>query len=155
MPHDDCVFCQIVAGRAPAQLIAEDELSLCLLDINPLAEGHCLVISKRHTTWWHDMTEEETISVFRMARLVANRLKATFSPEFVCMYARGRRIPHTHIFLVPTSHGDVLDGVFTALERFQESPQALMGLKTGERLAETARRLRARLETNEATERIP
>ena len=38
------------------------------------------------------------------------------------MYARGRRIPHTHIFLIPTAKDDVLDRFFNALEKFQESP---------------------------------
>ena len=63
-----CVFCEIVAGRAPARLIDEDELSLALLDINPFAEGHCLVVSKRHVPWWHDLTDDEITSVFRMAK---------------------------------------------------------------------------------------
>lgn len=44
------------------------------------------------------------------------------------MYARGRRIPHTHIFLVPTYKWDVLDRFFNPLELFQESPQDLAAL---------------------------
>jgi histidine triad (HIT) family protein len=137
-----CAFCEIVAGRAPAHVVEEDERSLCLLDINPLAEGHCLVVSKRHVPWWHDLGDEEIASLFTMARRVANALKLAFAPEFVGLYARGRRIPHTHLFLVPTSRGDVVDAVFTALERFQESPAALAALKEGSRLAETADRIR-------------
>jgi histidine triad (HIT) family protein len=139
----NCVFCEIVAGRAPAHVVGEDELSLALLDINPFTEGHCLVISKRHVPWWHDLGEEEAASVFHLARRVARQLQATFSPEFVCMYARGRRVPHTHVFLVPTTRGDVLDGFFNALERFQESPRALAALKDDERLAIAAERIRA------------
>ena len=54
----NCIFCDIVRGRAEAHLIHEDELSLGLLDINPLAEGHCLIIPKRHVPWWHDLTEK-------------------------------------------------------------------------------------------------
>jgi len=134
---DNCIFCQIVAGLLPAHIIEEDAFSLCLLDINPLAEGHCLVISKRHVPWWHDLTEEETISLFCMARRVAKRLMVAFSPDFVCIYARGRRIPHTHVFLVPTSRGDVIDSFFNALERFQESPETLASLKSPNALTET------------------
>lgn len=137
-----CVFCKIVAGTAPVRVVDEDELSLCLLDINPLAEGHCLVISKRHVPWWHDLTEEETVSLFTMARRVARRLDRSYSPDFVCLYARGRRIPHTHLFLVPTVQGDVLDASFNALERFQESPTALAALRDAERLNEAAQRIR-------------
>ncbi len=102
------------------------------------------MISKRHVPWWHDLTEEETGSIFRMARAVARKLRRTFRSDFVCLYARGRRIPHTHLFLVPTARGDVLDGFFNALETFQESPAALAALKTRKRLASTASRIRRR-----------
>jgi histidine triad (HIT) family protein len=137
-----CIFCEIVAGRAPAHVVLEDELSLCLLDINPFTEGHCLVISKRHVPWWHDLSEEETVSLFTRARRAALKLGEAFAPEFVCLYARGRRVPHTHIFLVPTTKGDVLDGFFNALEKFQESPRELAALKNDERLARAADRIR-------------
>ncbi len=124
-----CVFCDIVAGKAHAYRIYEDELSMAILDVNPLAKGHCLVIPKRHVPWWHELTEEETASLFNTARIVANKMTRAFSPDFVLLYARGRRIPHTHIFLVPTSAGDMLDRFFNALEKFQESPQELIEIK--------------------------
>jgi len=76
-----------------------------------------------------------------MAKRVAVRLRVTFSAEFVCLYARGRRIPHTHVFLVPTNKGDVLDGFFSALERFQESPEKVADLRTAESLSATASKL--------------
>ena len=138
----NCVFCEVVAGRAPAHIVEQDELALCLLDINPFGEGHCLVLSKRHVPWWHDLNDQEIGAVFRMAKRVANRLRDTYSSEFVCMYARGRRIAHTHIFLVPTAKGDVLDGFFNALERFQESPENLAALRKPESLAAAARKIR-------------
>ncbi len=134
----------IVAGRAPARVVEEDDLSLRLLDINPLTEGHCLVIFKRHVPWWHDLNEEEVASVFRMAKRVADRLGTIYTPDFVCLYARGRRIPHTHVFLVPTSKGDILDGFFNALERFQDSPEMLAGLRTGASLEAAAAEIRGK-----------
>ncbi len=145
MPANDpgCAFCKIVAGRAPAHVVDEDDLALALLDINPFTEGHCLVIAKRHVPWWHELTDEETASIFLMAKHVAQRLGTVFSPEFVSLFARGRRIPHTHVFLVPTTRGDVLDGFFNALERLQESSRALVALKEPAALAATAEKLRS------------
>lgn len=137
-----CVFCEICEGKAPAHKIMEDDLSVCILDINPFTAGHCLVIPKRHVPWWHDLHLEENQSLFSLAKQVANKLMEEFKPDFVCMYARGRRIPHTHLFLVPTYQGDVLDGFFNALERFQESPRDLAGLQEKKSLAKVARRLR-------------
>ncbi len=142
-----CVFCEIVAGRSPAHVVAEDGLSLCLLDINPFTEGHCLVVSKRHVPWWHELTDQETASLFVMAKRVANVLGEAFPSDFVCLYARGRRVPHTHVFLVPAHEGDVLDGFFNALERFQESPPELAALRDEDRLAATAAKIRAATRT--------
>ncbi len=148
MENRDCVFCAIVAGRAPAHLVLEDQHSLCILDINPFTEGHCLVISRRHVPWWHDLSDEETASLFCLAKKAAIQLGMAFSPEFVCMYARGRRVPHTHVFLVPTRKGDVLDGFFNALEKFQESPPALAELRSGDHLALAADKIRRAGETS-------
>jgi histidine triad (HIT) family protein len=142
-PSSECIFCQIVAGKAGAYRVYEDELSLAILDINPFTQGHCLVISKRHVPWWHDLNPEETESLFRVCRAVARRLKKTFNPDFVCMYGRGRRIPHTHIFLVPTYGGDLLDRFFNALEKAQEAPATLARVRGKKALADAARRLRA------------
>ena len=142
MAGNECVFCEIVAGRAPANVVHENKLSMAILDIHPYAKGHCLVIPRRHVPWWHDLSAEETQSLFELAREVGAKMMKALKPEFVCMYARGRRIPHTHIFLVPTYAGDVLDRFFNALEKFQESPEELSRLKSAESMDEAARLLK-------------
>lgn len=147
--NETCAFCDIVAGRAEAYKIFEDDKSLCILDINPYTKGHCLVISKRHVPWWHDLDEDEMLSLFRVARTVARKMMTALSPEFVCMYARGRRIPHTHIFLIPTVKDDVLDRFFNALEKFQEFPSHLAQLKGNEQMAEAMELLRNTEHTEE------
>jgi histidine triad (HIT) family protein len=133
-----CVFCDIVAGKASAHVVAEDGLSLCILDIHPYAKGHCLVISKRHVPWWHELTDKENVSLFKLAKDVAGRMMDKLNPDFVFLYARGRRIPHTHLFLIPTYSGDVLDRFFNALENFQESPPMLAMLREPDAMAEAA-----------------
>jgi histidine triad (HIT) family protein len=142
MTGEKCVFCDIVSGKAPAYKIMEDELSMVILDIHPYAKGHCLVIPKRHVQWWHEMTEDETVSLFKLAHRAANKIMKTIEPDFVCLYARGKRIPHTHIFLIPTVEGDVLDRFYGAMEKFQEAPQALAKLKDPEAMEESAKIMR-------------
>ncbi|MBN1773975.1 MAG: HIT family protein [Deltaproteobacteria bacterium] len=139
----ECVFCRIVRGEAPAHVVAESPLSLALLDVRPLAAGHCLVISRRHEVWWHDLTAAETADLFGLARRVARRLKRACRPDFVATYARGRRIPHVHLFLVPSFAGDPLDRHFNALEGWQEGADALAALADPARRAEVAARLAA------------
>jgi histidine triad (HIT) family protein len=138
----NCTFCRIVSGGEPAQIILDNELSLSILDINPLARGHCLVIPKRHVPWWHEMTAQETASVFTLARATSRRIMKAFSPDLVTMYARGRRIPHTHIFLIPTYKGDPTDRHFNALEGFQEQASTVAGLRDRGALYLTADLLR-------------
>ena len=141
-PEKNCVFCDIVAEKAPAHIIEQDDLSMCILDIHPYTKGHCLVISKRHVPWWHELTDEENASLFKLSKTVANRMMDKFNPDFVFLYARGRRIPHTHLFLIPTFSDDVLDRFFNALENFQESPQILAKLKEPAAMAEALQILR-------------
>jgi histidine triad (HIT) family protein len=138
----DCVFCRIVSGGEPAQVILENEHALSILDINPLAQGHCLVIPKRHVPWWHQLTAQENASLFTLARATSKRIMKVFAPEFVTMYARGRRIAHTHIFLIPTFKGDPTDRHFNALEGFQEQAATLAGLRDRGVLVLTADLLR-------------
>jgi histidine triad (HIT) family protein len=137
-----CVFCEIVAGHAPADRVGENERALAILDIHPFAAGHTLVLSKRHVPWWHDLDAEETASVFELARQTANRLRRVFHPEFVAMYARGRRIPHTHVFLVPTVSGDVLDRFYNGLEKVQETSAELAALREPSARQRTAQQIR-------------
>ena len=137
-----CIFCNIIEGKAPCYKIYEDELSLAILDINPFSKGHCLVIPKRHVPWWHELSSEENASLFSVAKIVAEKIMKALSPDFVCMYARGRRIPHTHIFLVPTYSGDMLDRFFNALELFQESPPMLTAIREKKSMDEVAEHLR-------------
>ena len=137
-----CVFCEIVAGTAPSHRVGENEKALAILDIYPYAPGHTLVISKRHVPFWHDLTEKEAGAVFALAHRVARKLRSAFDPEFVCLMARGRRIPHTHIFLVPTKAGDVLDRYFNGLEKVQVGANELSPLRehaSRERAARTMR----------------
>ncbi len=75
--------------------------------------------------------------------MIAAKIKKAFHPDFVCMYARGRRVPHTHIFLVPTFAGDMLDGFFNGLERAQESSEDLAELRQKPSLQDAADRLKA------------
>lgn len=79
-----------------------------------------------------------------MAKNIAGRMMEKFDPDFVFLYARGRRIPHTHLFLIPTYSGDVLDRFFNALEKFQESPQMLAKLTEPGSMKDAARIFRDR-----------
>ena len=135
-----CVFCEIVAGRAPAHRVGENARALAILDINPWSKGHTLVLSKRHVPYWHDLSEKEAADLFALTHRVGRRLSEIFDP-FVCLMARGRRIPHTHVFVVPTRPGDVLDRHFNGLEKIQEGSEELAPLRRHASRAAAARKI--------------
>lgn len=143
MSKKDCVFCEIVAGRAPAHRLGENDRALAILDIAPYTHGHTLVLSKRHVPLWYDLTRKEAADVFDLAHSVAGRLARAFDPEFIWLMARGRRIPHTHIFLVPTRRGDVLDRFFNSLQNVQETSEELSVFRAFASREEAERRIRA------------
>jgi histidine triad (HIT) family protein len=140
---ESCIFCDIAEGRAPGYIVAENDLAFALLDIHPLAKGHCLVLPRRHVPWWDDLTEDETDAVFRLARLTARAMRKTFTPDLVTMYVRGRRVPHAHVFLVPTFADDPLDRHFNALEGFQEHAPELAAAREPEAMRQAFEELRA------------
>jgi hypothetical protein len=89
---DNCIFCKIVEGTAPAYCIHKDEHSLCILDTQPYAAGHCLVIPWRHVPFWHELEEHEVASLFKVAQEVSERIMREYKPDFVSLFARGRRL---------------------------------------------------------------
>lgn len=142
MAEGCCVFCDVVERRAPATRIAENEHALAILDISPLSEGHCLIIPKRHQQFWYDLPEEETAGLFTLAREIAQRIEHVFGADLVTMFARGRRVPHAHLFLVPAHPDDPLERYFHALEGFQEAAPRLTELRTPEAMQRAADKLR-------------
>jgi histidine triad (HIT) family protein len=139
-----CVFCEIVKGRSPAHVVGENRRAVAILDIFPWAAGHTLILSKRHVPFWHQLTRAEAADVFSLAHRVGRRLAKAFDPEFVCLMARGRRIPHTHVFLVPTQPGDVLDRQFNGMEKIQVGAEELAPLRKHSSRASAAKRIQRR-----------
>jgi len=106
MSEEDCIFCRIVRGELPAWKVYEDEHVLGLLDINPLSRGHVLVVPKKHIIWFHEMDAELTAQVFTAANIISNKIKKAYDTKYIDLFARGTRIPHVHIFLIPTHKGE-------------------------------------------------
>jgi histidine triad (HIT) family protein len=102
-----------------------------------------LYSTRLKTDRFKQQVDEENASLFKLAKDMAGRMMEKFNPDFVFLYARGRRIPHTHLFLIPTYSGDVLDRFFNAPENFQESPEMLAKLKEPEAMAKAATLLKS------------
>ncbi|MBJ2187103.1 MAG: HIT family protein [Muribaculaceae bacterium] len=103
------IFSRIAAGEIPSYRVAEDDRFFAFLDINPVAEGHVLVIPKREVDYIFDLSDEETAAMHIFAKRVAKALKAAMPCRKVGMAVIGLEVPHAHIHLVPMSKEGDLD----------------------------------------------
>lgn len=102
------IFSKIAQGEIPSYKVAEDENYYAFLDINPLAEGHTLVIPKREEDYIFDLTDEELAGMVKFAKRVAAKQKEVFGCKKVAMIVLGLEVPHSHIHLIPmNSEADV------------------------------------------------
>lgn len=102
------IFSRIAAGEIPSYRVAEDERHYAFLDINPVAEGHVLVIPKREVDYIFDLPDDELAALHVFAKRVAKALKAAIPCRKVGMAVLGLEVPHAHIHLIPLkSEGDM------------------------------------------------
>lgn len=107
MPDDSCPFCEIVAGRAPVTMVHEWPETLALVPLNPVVDGHTLVIPKQHV---RDFATDPQASAQTMLR-AAELMHWTPRPMNV-ITSRGREatqsVFHLHLHLVPRAEHDGL-----------------------------------------------
>lgn len=96
------IFTRIAKGEIPSYRVAENENYYAFLDINPMSEGHTLVIPKNvEKDYIFDLSEPEYAGLWEFASKVARALKAAVPCARVGVAVLGMEVPHTHIHLVP------------------------------------------------------
>ena len=95
------IFSRIVAGEIPCHKIAEDDRFLAFLDIQPLAEGHTLVIPKLEVDRYFDLPDDLLRDINLFARDVALQLERAIPCERVGVAVIGLEVPHAHVHLIP------------------------------------------------------
>src|SRR5471030_1250824 len=95
------IFTKIVAGEIPAYKVAESIEFLAFLDINPLTEGHLLVIPKKEVDYLFDLDDETYTGMQIFAKIVAVGLKKAIPCERIGVTVIGLEVPHAHIHLIP------------------------------------------------------
>ncbi len=104
----DCTFCKIIKGELPSYKIYEDDEFLSFLTIAPVADGHLLIIPKKHIVWMQDADEETTAGIFNLARKIMKAMKEGLPCDYVLVSVVGTEIPHFHIHLIPRHFDDGL-----------------------------------------------
>ncbi|KAI7866725.1 HIT-like domain-containing protein [Spinellus fusiger] len=102
---DDCIFCKIIRGGIPSYKIAETEKSFAFLDINPLSEGHTLIIPKFHAEFMHQLPESYLTDTLPLARKIA---LASGLDQYNILQNNGpmahQVVPHVHFHIIPKTN---------------------------------------------------
>lgn len=102
------IFSRIIAGEIPSYKCAENEHFYAFLDINPVAQGHTLVVPKKEVDYLFDLSDEELSSMIVFAKRVAAAIKTAFPCKKVGMAVLGLEVNHAHIHLIPLqTEGDM------------------------------------------------
>ncbi len=95
------IFTKIIKGEIPSHKIAENETHIAFLDINPIAEGHTLVVPKKEIDYLFDLPDELLRETMLFAKKIAAALDRSLSPIRTGVIVEGLEVPHAHIHLVP------------------------------------------------------
>lgn len=122
------LFSRIINGDIPSYKCAENEKFYAFLDINPIRQGHTLVVPKREVDYFFDLTDEEIGQMQIFAKQVAVAIKKAFPCRKVAQAVIGLEVDHAHIHLVPIDkEGELFSGNHVTLspEEFEASAEAI------------------------------
>lgn len=95
------IFTKIIQGEIPSYKIAETSSHIAFLDINPIAEGHTLVVPKKEVDYIFDLDDKLLADTILFAKKVAGAIDRALSPIRSGIIVEGLEVPHAHIHLVP------------------------------------------------------
>lgn len=98
------IFSKIINGEIPSFKIAENEKFYAFLDINPLVEGHTLVIPKLEVDKFLDMPDNYLAEVLLFAKPIATAIEKTFPCNRCGLSVVGLEVPHAHLHLIPLNN---------------------------------------------------
>ncbi len=109
----NCIFCKILAKQAPAAIVYESSDTMAFLDINPVPEGHMLIVPKKHFRNLFDFDDASAKGAMHAARVVARAMRKTLGADGMSMVlsserAGGQEIFHAHFHLFPRYYDDGL-----------------------------------------------
>ncbi len=100
------LFTKIINRELPGHIVAENANYIAFLDINPLVEGHVLVVPKKEVDYIFDLEDEVYAGLQLFAKEVATGLKKVVDCKRIGVAVIGLEVPHVHIHLVPMNKMD-------------------------------------------------
>lgn len=106
------VFTLIMEGKIPGNFVWKDDKAVAILTIQPIRQGHVLVIPRVEVDQWSDLPLDIASHLMQVSHKIANALKIAYPAKRVGMMIAGLEVPHTHIHLVPMDSMDDLSFAF-------------------------------------------
>ncbi len=129
------LFSRIIKGEIPSYKCAENDEFYAFLDINPIRQGHTLVVPKREVDYFFDLNDDEIAHMQVFAKQVAKAIKKAFPCRKVAQAVIGLEVDHAHIHLVPIDNeGELFSGKHITLtqEEFEATAKAISAKFGGE-----------------------
>jgi histidine triad (HIT) family protein len=111
MSQASCLFCRIVGEEIPAEIVHADPGTVAFLDVQPLADGHVLVVPRTHAARVEELPAADAEALFRTVATLAGPLRRALGAEGTTIGINdgeitGQTIPHVHVHIVPRHAGD-------------------------------------------------
>jgi diadenosine tetraphosphate (Ap4A) HIT family hydrolase len=98
------IFTRIIQGEIPGTFVYKDEACVAFMSINPMADGHVLVIPRDEVDHWVDLSPYIASHLFEVSHRISRALSVAFPCEKVGLIIAGYEVNHCHIHLIPTTN---------------------------------------------------
>ena len=120
MEQANCIFCKIAKGEIPCNKIYEDKNFLVFLDIQPVSDGHILIIPKKHIVWMQEADDKTVADIFKLTKKIMLAVKKSLKCDYIQESVVGNEIPHFHIHLIPRYNSDILHNYNFPTKKYQD-----------------------------------
>ena len=111
MKDENCIFCKILAGEIPSTAVYEDDDFKAILDVNPAARGHVIILPKNHAANIYELPDEDASKIMIVAKKIATAIEKAYHCDGVNILqnngeAAGQTVFHLHVHVIPRFKGD-------------------------------------------------
>lgn len=114
MKDENCIFCKILAGEIPSTAVYEDDDFKAILDVNPAARGHVIIMPKNHAANIYELPDEDASKIMIVAKKIATAIEKAYHCDGVNILqnngeAAGQTVFHLHVHVIPRFKGDTVN----------------------------------------------
>ena len=127
-----CIFCRIVGGEVPAEVVARESEVVAFLDVQPLADGHVLIVPRAHVAAVEELEPAAAAALFQTVLRLAGPVREALGAAGTTIginngAATGQTIPHVHVHIVPRWPDDGAGSIHTIFPRRTRRPLGEVG----------------------------